>query len=166
MKIGRLIFQNLALSLVFVGGLAGCLQHGSTLSAPYLSAERAGAMSENWRIFLELSGGFSGLRRTIELTDTGRMTVIEQKSAKQIVRQIPEKELAEIALLAENVKSLQPSGRLMNCRDCLQYNLIVRMNGQQFSIQLNDLSLPGSGIEPLLSILFNLQKRALAGDQN
>ena len=163
-KRGRLIFQDLTLSLFLVAGLTGCLQQGLTLPAPSLTAESERGISEKWQILLELSGGFSGLRQTMELSSTGRMTVIEQKSDRQVVSQVPEKELAEIALLTENVKSLQPAGRPTNCRDCFQYDLKVRMNGQQFSVQLNDLSLPGAGIEPLINILVNLQERALAGE--
>lgn len=164
MKTGRAIFHDLTLFLLLAGGLAGCLQHGSTSSAPSLIAESEHVITEKWQILLALSGGFAGLRSTMELSSTGSMTVIEQKSARQVVSLVPDKELAEIALLAKNVNSLQPSGRLPNCRDCFQYDFTVRMNGQQFSVQLNDLSLPGSGIGPLINILVNLQERALAGE--
>lgn len=158
---GRSIFQHLTLFLILAGGLAGCLQ---TPFAPSFPAESRRGMSGDWRILFKVSGGFSGLRRTMELSSTGAMTVIEQKSARQVVSLTPEDELAEIALFIENVKSLQLSGRVLTCRDCLEYDLTVRKNGQQFSIQLNDLSLPDSGIEPLINSLVNLQERALAGE--
>lgn len=118
-------------------------------------------MPENWHIKLKISGGFAGYRRTMELSSKGQLSVIDQKSSKQAIAQISEKELRDIALCINSNKLIQPSGRLPNCRDCFQYVMEVRTNENEFTIQFNDLSLAGSGMESLVSMLLSLQEKTL-----
>ena len=118
---------------------------------------------EKWQIEFALSGGVAGLRRTVELSDTGQLTVTDQKASRQVVAQVPATELAEIVSFLPAVERFQPAGRLPACQDCFQYELGVSMDGQRFSIQLNDLVMVESGLAPLINALVRLQERALSG---
>jgi len=47
------------------------------------------------------------------------------------------------------------------CADCFVYDLEIQVNGEKLSVQLNDISLPNSGLEPLVTYLRGLIDTAL-----
>jgi len=145
--------RYLAIGLVFLCCFTGYLLGASS------NTEGEDTVPENWHIKLKISGGFAGHRRTMELSSKGQLRVIDQKLSKQAIAQVSEKELREIASCIDSTKLIQPSGRLPNCLDCFQYVLEVRINGNEFTIQLNDVSLAGSGMESLVSMLLSLQEK-------
>jgi hypothetical protein len=79
--------------------------------------------------------------------------------------QVSATELAEIATLVANAKSVTPSGRLPNCRDCFEFGLEIKIDGQQIVFKANDLSLTESGLELLIKTLVRLQDKALSGQK-
>jgi hypothetical protein len=49
----------------------------------------------------------------------------------------------------------------MACADCFIYDLEIQENGKNFAVQLNDISLPNSGLESLVTYLRGLIETAL-----
>jgi hypothetical protein len=117
---------------------------------------------ERWHIHFTFSGGIAGLRRIVELADTGQLTVKDEKTNRWGTMQLSATELAEIATLVAKTKSITSSGHLPLCRDCFEYSLDIRLNGQLFSFRANDLSLAESGLESLIQTLVRLQDKALS----
>ena len=62
--------------------------------------------------------------------------------------------LNELVSSAEYIPASKPDG--MACADCFIYDLEIQTNGEKFAIQLNDISLPNSGLEPLVAQLRGL----------
>jgi hypothetical protein len=118
-----------------------------------------------WQIAFNFTGGITGLRRVVELSDAGPLTVIDEKTNRRATMQVSATELAEIATLVANAKSVTPSGRLPNCRDCFEFGLEIKIDGQQIVFKANDLSLTESGLELLIKTLVRLQDKALSGQK-
>jgi hypothetical protein len=135
------------------------------LSTATSTAESQRKVLEKWQIEFTFSGGIAGLRRIVELSDTGQLTVTDQKINRRVAAHVSETELSEIATLVANAQSVTPSGRLPNCRDCFEYGLGISMDGQRFLFKVNDMSLTESGLESLIKALVRLQDKALSGQK-
>lgn len=155
-------FPCWTLFLLIISIFTGCVQDGLTLNPASMVENGEQSGQEKWQILFKLSGGVAGYQRTMKLSSSGVVTVADEKSGREVTGKMTEKEMSEIVLLTQDVMLLQPSGRVVNCADCLNYDLAVRMNDRQLNIQLSDLSLPESGAEPLISFLFRLQERIFA----
>lgn len=132
-------------------------------SASTLTAGSPSKVPVNWRIEFARSGGFAGLVRSAELSDSGLLTVIDHKSNRRVAVQVPAKELTDIASLLPAPSQSQLTDRLPYCRDCFEYALDIRCDGQDSSVQSNDLGLAGSSWEPLVKALVRLEESALSG---
>jgi hypothetical protein len=117
---------------------------------------------DRWRIVFQLSGGIAGLDRQLEVTSTGELVAQDRRRGTRVAAQTTANELAQIASLVAAAKSVDP-GRQTACRDCLLYDIEIDARGRSFVFHLDDLSLPNSGVEPLVKALMNLLDRALAG---
>lgn len=123
--------RYLAIVLMFLSCFTGYVFGASS------NTEGEDTATQNWHIKLKTSGGVAGHRRTMELSSKGQLSVIDQKLSKQAISQVSEKELREIASCIDSGKLIKPSGRLPNCRDCFQYVLEVRINGNESTIRKN-----------------------------
>ena len=100
------------------------------------------------------SGGIMGLSRSIEISSSGKFTVVDERTNKTITGVLAVNELSKIneqVLSLEYIPTSRPDG--MGCADCFIYNLEIQENGKKFAVQLNDISLPNSGLESLVSYL-------------
>jgi hypothetical protein len=108
----------------------------------------------NWTIKMKHSGGIMGLSRSIEISSSGKFTVVDERANKTVTGILAENELSKIN---EQVSSLEyiptskPDG--MGCADCFIYDLEIQENGKKFAVQLNDISLPNSELESLVPYL-------------
>jgi hypothetical protein len=117
---------------------------------------------EAWSLTFRISGGFAGLDRELKLASSGELTATDRKRATPVVAQAPAGDLTRIASLVADAKSVD-SVRPTACRDCLQFDVEIQTQGRSLVSQLNDMSLAGSGLEPLVRALTALLDRALAG---
>jgi len=99
----------------------------------------------------------------MELSESGKLTVVDKKSGTQRALQVPTEELAKIYALLLEAKELQPSSKPPACRDCLQYDIDLFLDGRRFTFQVNDLNVSDAGLAPLVKALNELQARAIAG---
>lgn len=116
----------------------------------------------NWTIKMTQSGGIMGLSRSVEVTSDGEYTVVDERTNKTVTGELTANELSELNELVMNsnyVPATKPDG--MGCADCFVYDFEIQVNGEKLSVQLNDVSLPKSGLEPMVSYLRDLMDTAL-----
>jgi hypothetical protein len=120
------------------------------------------APGSEWTIKMIHSGGIMGLSRSIEISSDGKFTVMDEHAAKTTSGELSADELSKIneqVISAEYIPAAKPDG--MGCADCFIYDLEIQRNGEKFSVQLNDISLPNSGLESLVSNLRGLIETTL-----
>lgn len=141
----------------------GCLALAMADCGAQVQPPQPVASANPWRVELTLSGGLAGVERVLELSSTGHLNIIDKRISRQVTTQLPNEELVKIFALLVDTSHLQPPGTPPACRDCFQYDLDVRMDGQQFSFRVNDLNMAQAGLSPLVKALKALQDRALKG---
>lgn len=109
------------------------------------------------------SGGIMGLSRSIEISSDGKFTVGDKRTNKTMSGELSAVELSKLKELVSSsqyVSPNKPNG--MVCADCFIYDLEIQTSGnKKFAVQLNDISLPDSGLEPLVTYLRELIDKAL-----
>jgi len=119
-------------------------------------------MEGDWTINMTHSGGIVGLSRSVEISSDGKYIVTDDRSGKIVTKQLGSGELSKLKDIVINseylsMESRQPSG----CADCFVYDLVIVGSGKKFSVQLDDISMPDSGMETLTIYLRNLIDSAL-----
>jgi hypothetical protein len=147
--------------------VAGCGQSAATpeplkTAAPKPSTSDLPALDGAWTIKMDQSGGIMGLSHSIDISSDGKFTVVDQRTDKAINGELSAVELSninELVTSAKYISASKPDG--MACADCFIYDLEIQANGEKFAVQLNDISLSNSGLEPLVSHLRGLIETAL-----
>jgi hypothetical protein len=130
-------------------------------ATPKTSATNLPAPDGDWIIKMKHSGGIMGLMRSIEISSDGKFTVVDERKNKTSTGELSANELSklnEMVSSAEYIPASKPDG---GCADCFIYDLEIQTNGEKIGIQLNDISLPNSGLEPLVAQLRGLIDTAL-----
>jgi len=158
----RTVFIYMLIISLFI---AGCGQSATPapLNTPATEAPTPtlSAPDIKWTITMNHSGGIMGLMRSIEVSSDGKYTVVDERANKTITGELSADDLSKINELvsAEYTPASKPNG--MGCADCFLYDLEIQANGKRVAIKLNDISLPKSGFEPLVSFLRGLMDMAL-----
>jgi hypothetical protein len=116
----------------------------------------------DWTIKMTQSGGIMGLSRSIEVTSDGKYSVVDERANKTVTGELTANELSELNKLVKtsnHIPATKPDGK--GCADCFVYDLEIQVNGENFSFQLNDVTLPNSGLEPSVTYLRGLIDTAL-----
>ncbi len=148
--------------------VAGCASSPAATEADVPAATPVPAstptlmVADEWTIKMTHSGGIMGLMRTVEISSDGSYTVIDERINKTVSGELSESELAE---LQEIVASLDyNTGQKPNpggCADCFVYVLEIQGTEKNLNLQLDDISLPESGMETLVKFLRELIDSAL-----
>jgi len=120
------------------------------------------ASNEIWQLSFHLSGGFSGVDQRLELASTGSLTARDRKRGKDVAVQISSNEVARVAGLIADLKSVAADGRF-TCPDCLTYEVEIRTGGKSLVFRLHDGTLANSGLAPLVQALTSLLDDAWTG---
>ncbi len=118
-----------------------------------------------WQLTLQLTGGFAGIDRQLELASTGELKVTDRRRGTQVITQASASELAQIASMVADLKSVD-AVRGATCRDCVQYDLRIRLSGRSLLFSLNDVSLVGTPVAPLANVLTGVLNRELSRQRN
>ncbi len=118
------------------------------------------APENEWTIKMVHSGGIMGLSRSIEISSNGAYVVIDERAQQKEQGQLSDEELAS---LSEQVASLKysPSSTPSGCADCFIYDLEISGTGKPFRAQVDDITLQGSGLGPLVMELRSILDREL-----
>jgi hypothetical protein len=119
-------------------------------------------VENNWAVKMTHSGGIMGLSRSIEISSDGSYTVIDERSNQSITKKLTANELSKLQEIISNAEYITPEKSLPSgCADCFIYNLEIQGNAKKFSVQVDDISLPNSGMETLITYLRGLIDAAL-----
>jgi hypothetical protein len=101
------------------------------------------------------TGGIAGVSRTLEISNSGEMTVTNERSNQQNTTQLPPD---KFSMLKEVVVSTEyrPISQLMGCADCFIFDLQIDNGSEKFQVQIDQVNLPNSGLEPLIGFLGEL----------
>jgi hypothetical protein len=128
----------------------------STLEAtaiPTEPAQKLPQLTGNWRIRLEQTGGFAGVSRSLEISSSGQMTIIEERINKNSTTQLPADKLAKLKELVAS-SEYHPVKQPMGCSDCFIFNLQIDNGSEkEFQMQIDQVNLPDTGLEPLVGFL-------------
>lgn len=109
-----------------------------------------------WTVEMTHSGGIMGLMRTIEISSGGSYSVTDERANKTISGELSKDELAkltEIITSTNYIASDKPKG---GCADCFIYDIKIQGSEKNLAVQLDDISLPSSGMENLVTFLRGL----------
>ena len=139
--------------------ITGCVPSATPEPLNTPTAELS-APGNDWTIKMTQSGGFAGVSRSVEVSSDGKYTVVDERAKKTVSGELTTDELSELnqlVMTSKYVSAAKPNG----CADCFVYDLEAQVNGEKLSVQLNDVSLPNSGLEPLVSYLRGVIDTAL-----
>jgi hypothetical protein len=112
---------------------------------------------------MQQSGGIMGLSRSVEISSDGKFTATDDRTNQTVEGELSSGELTELhgLVTTANIKPVtQPEQT--GCADCFVYALEINGTGKPFSVQLNDITLPESGLESLVLFLRDLMDKSLA----
>lgn len=120
---------------------------------------------QSWKIDYEISGGFAGIQRKMELSNDGKLIATDLKQKRTVEQQVSEEQLTKIASILVTIDYQQGTNarsKLSNrCADCFLHNITLIIDGQQQTIAGNDISLRNSPYTSLIGLLSSLLDAAL-----
>lgn len=126
-------------------------------STPTLPAD----LGDTWTIDMTQSGGIMGLRRSVEISSDGKYTVIDERMNKSVSGVLSTNELARLKEIISTLKMEAQTPKQSVCADCFVYDIEIQSNDETIRLPLDDITLPESGMEPLVSALITVMNTAL-----
>jgi len=114
-----------------------------------------------WSLRLVHSGGIMGLSRSLVISADGKYWATDERTGKTYTGLLSAEEFSKIKELIASAEYEQTTQPEMTCADCFIYELQILSNGEKFYVQLNDLELPKSGLESLITTLRNIMSRTI-----
>jgi hypothetical protein len=115
-----------------------------------------------WTVRMDQSGGIMGLSRSIEVSSDGKFTITDQRANKMVKGQLSSGDLTRLRQMLTTIKSTSiPEPNQSGCADCFIYTIEIQGTGTPFSIRLDDVTLPNSGLESLVAFLRGLMDKSL-----
>ncbi len=151
-KIAAVFLPLMALAFMGCGFYYSATPTPEQILLPTESAQELPLLVGDWHITINQSGGIAGTSRTLEISGSGDLTIFDMRTNKQIVARLPADKLAELVRLVASSKYHAPS-EPSGCVDCFIYTLVINNGDRNFQAQLDDVSLPDSGLHPLLFFL-------------
>ena len=142
------MFKNILITLLLtVLFISSCSSPGITHTPPVLE--------DDWTVRMIQSGGIAGVNRAVEVLSDGSYTVYQQAGGEAITGQLTEPELAQLKELIANLEITAIRTDKM-CADCFEYDIEINSGGKKMNVQLDDITLPDSGVEELVTFLRGL----------
>ncbi len=144
----RTLFPFGLIIALLVAGCASFAPANAPAATPTLPT-----IADEWKVKMTHSGGIMGLMRSIEVSSDGSYTITDERANKKVSGMLTKEEMTKLTKLISNTEFIaneKPSG---SCADCFIYDLEVQNSGGKFIIQLDDISLPDSGMEDLVTSL-------------
>ena len=165
----RKLLMSIAVLLIAIG-LLGCGAFYSAFPAPTPTVIRMPIptailaqpgttlpqLTGNWQITMTLTGGVAGRDQSVEISSSGEMIITDLRTKQETTSQLPADKIASLTKLVASSNYRPPSKPQSGCADCFVYNLEIVSGGEKFQAQLDDISLPDSGLQPLISFIGGL----------
>jgi hypothetical protein len=141
------------LSLLCIALLAACSGLDTGQSLPPLE--------DDWSVTLTQTGGFIGVNRSVSITADGKVVAIDLRTQQTGTLQLSAAELTALQAEVLAARVTGPTGTRTGCADCFLYSLHIDSPAGSFRVELDDVTLPGSGLQPLVAHLLQLMESAL-----
>ena len=128
--------------------LRGCLPEATSTSEIVDPPDFKGP----WSIRMVQTGGIMGINRSIEISEGGNFTAIDERSEGRQQGRLTPQELDQLGLLLESIR-YTPDTEPHGCADCFIYEIEISREDEKFTVQLDDINLDNSGLEPLVTFL-------------
>lgn len=143
---------RIILLLIFLG-MTGC-------ASPTAEAVTATAAlpppDTGWSLTMTQSGGIMGLMRSIIVNSDGEYSATDERLGKTVTGQLTNTEFTEIQALVTDMQYIDPARPNSVCADCFIYEFQIQKGDEQFFIQVDDITMPDSGLELLVRYLVEL----------
>ena len=130
---------------------------GDQVSPKLTEGQAMPKLAGNWQISLAQTGGFAGVSRRLEISSSGEMTLTDERSQQHSTTQLPANKFAKLKDLVAATE-YRPITQPMSCADCFIYDLQIDNGSEKFQVQIEDVNLPNSGLQPLISFLAEMLK--------
>lgn len=148
------------IGLLFGFLLASCAPLTPATSQAPLSTPTAAPLGD-WSLRMTQTGGIMGLRRSVEISSDGQMTVTDERTKKTVTVQLSDDDLSRLKTMLSTMVYTDFKSPAV-CADCFVYDLSVdRGSGKPLTVTLDDMSLEGSGLTDLISLIRGLMDKAL-----
>lgn len=148
------------IGLLFGFLLASCAPLTPAISQSPLATPTAAPLGD-WSLRMTQTGGIMGLRRSVEISSDGQMTVTDERTKKTVAVQLSDDDLARLKTMLSTMAYTDFKSPAV-CADCFVYDLSVdRGSGKPLTVTLDDMSLDGSGLSDLISLVRGLMDKAL-----
>jgi hypothetical protein len=145
--------------LIFAALLViGCTQARAETPAPTATQLM---LEGKWAVKMTHSGGIMGLMRSIEVASDGTYTVTDERANKTFTGKLTDDELKKLQDMITDMQYTAPTMPGGVCADCFIYDIQIQSDGKGLTVQLDDISLPESGLEPLVTTLRNMMDLSL-----
>jgi hypothetical protein len=135
--------------------LVGC-KGPSPEIAPYTSP----TLTDKWTVSMTQSGGIMGMMRSIEVTSDGSYTVKDEREESTFSGELKEAQLTELKGMISSLEFASPK-KPGACADCFVFDIAIQSDGQKMILQADDISLPESGMAPLVELLRGIMESKL-----
>ena len=139
----------------------GCFANAGQAAPAAHAGRQAAPGAQDWTITFHLSGGFLGVMRTLHVSSTGDLSAEDAKRPGPVTARATPEELTQCASFVANGKPAGPV-RPSVCRDCLEYAVEIDAKGRRSSFNVDDTTLKGSEVEPLVKLLTTMLNRLLS----
>lgn len=148
------------IGLLFGFLLASCAPLTPAISQAPLATPTAAPLGD-WSLHMTQTGGIMGLRRSVEISSDGQMTVTDERTKKTVAVQLSDDDLSRLEAMLSTMAYTDFKSPAV-CADCFVYDLSVdRGSGKPLTVTLDDMSLEGSGLTDLISLIRGLMDKAL-----
>ncbi|MHB8778933.1 MAG: hypothetical protein ACYC6R_14415 [Anaerolineales bacterium] len=149
------------LRTIFLSVLATALLVSGCASSPKTITSTLSVLDGEWTVKMTQSGGILGVRRSVEVYSDGSYMITDDRSNQTLTGELSEDELAKLKeIVANSEYATLEKPWIGGCADCFVYDLEIQ-GSSRFILQLDDVSLPDSGLETLVLFLHELIDSAL-----
>lgn len=155
----RIKFLSVMTMALFIAACTFPLPRVQDTSTP--ASAQPVELGDTWTIKMTQSGGIMGLRRSVEISSDGKYTVTDERMNKSVSGVLPTNELTTLTRTVSALRMDLQTPEQSVCADCFIYEIEIQSNDETISLQLDDITLPDSGMEPLISSLITIMNTAL-----
>jgi hypothetical protein len=138
--------------------ISGCGLARPTSSAPQTLPSPEGT----WTLELTQSGGFAGVHLGVEVTSAGQLTATDERSRRTATQTLSADTMDELRRLIAQAAISSAAGKPSSCADCFIYDLVLKSGSGTAQMQADDVTLPTSSTQALITYLRSLRDSALA----
>lgn len=137
-------------------GLVEGADSGTTVAA---GAGNFPTLIGTWRVTLNQSGGIIGMSRSIDVAGDGSVNVTDLRSGKTWQSRLTTERLQELEKMVTAASYTQVRATA-GCADCFIFYLTVTSDTGQFEVELNQIDLANSGLQPVIDFLLEEMGKA------